>query len=185
MMKYSLAILAMLMTTSGAAAEPAVTRLPPRGAAANWTPDQQLIGYRERRKIEPVRVVGRGPQPSLFTLAANQISPRWTFNGQAMDVDSFMKAKRVSGVIVVKNGRIMLERYGLGRTDEDVWDSQSVAKSVTAILIGAAIQDGYIKSMDDPIIRYIPELRGSAYDRVTIRQLLTMRSGIKWNESLE
>ena len=57
-----------------------------------------------------------------------------------------------------------------------------MAKSVTSTLVGAAVKDGYIKSLDDKVTRYIPGLRGSAYDKVSVRQLLTMTSGVKWNE---
>jgi CubicO group peptidase (beta-lactamase class C family) len=75
-----------------------------------------------------------------------------------------------------------MERYALGRTARDRWTSFSVAKSVTSTLIGAAIQDGFIKGLDDPVTAYIPELKGSAYEGVTVRQLITMTSGVKWNE---
>ena len=62
------------------------------------------------------------------------------------------------------------------------WNSFSVAKSITSTLVGAAMKDGYIRSLDDAVTRYISALRGSAYDGVTVRQLLTMTSGVKWNE---
>jgi CubicO group peptidase (beta-lactamase class C family) len=61
--------------------------------------------------------------------------------------------------------------------------SMSVVKSITATLIAAAIKDGYIKSIDDPIVQYLPRFRGSAYDGVTVRQLLQMTSGVQWNET--
>ena len=93
-----------------------------------------------------------------------------------------MKAYNVSGVMVVKDGKVMLERYGLGRKPEDRWISFSVTKSITSTLVGAAIKDGKIKSIDDQVTSYIPELKGSAYDGVSIRKLLTMSSGVKWNE---
>lgn len=156
--------------------------LPPRVPAMRWTPDQQIVGYRERAKIEPVRVVGRGAQKRLLPIAVHQISPRWACKSQTMNVDRYMEEVRVSGVIVLKDGQVLLERYGLGRTAEDRWDAQSVTKSVTAILVGAAIQDSYIKSMDAPITDYIPELKGSAYEGVTIRQLATMTSGVKFDD---
>ncbi|MDX8457105.1 serine hydrolase [Mesorhizobium sp. VK9D] len=164
-----------------AAAGRNVAALPPRGVSFHWTPDQQIVGYRERAKIEPVRVVGCGAHVCIPPLTVHQISPRWTWNGQAMDVDRYMEATRVSGLIALKDGEVLIERYGLGRTERDRWDVQSVSKSVTAILVGAAIQDGYIKSMDSMVTEYIPELKGSAYEGVTIRHLVTMTSGIKWD----
>ena len=83
---------------------------------------------------------------------------------------------------MLHNGKLRLERYALGHSAEGRWVSFSVAKSLTSILAGAAIKDGSISSVDDVVTRYIPELRNSAYDGVTVRQLLTMTSGAKWNE---
>ena len=100
----------------------------------------------------------------------------------ATDVDAYMKAQRTSGLVIVQDGKIRLEKYGLGFTGNGKWTSFSVAKSFTSTLVGAAIKDGYIKSIDDKVSAYIPDLEGSAYDDVTIRQLLTMTSGVKWNE---
>src|SRR3546814_2634731 len=70
----------------------------------------------------------------------------------------------------------------LGYGPEGRWTSFSVAKSFTSTLVGAAVKDGYIKSLDDKVSAYIPGLKGSAYDDVSVRQLLTMTSGVKWNE---
>src|SRR3546814_12003392 len=70
----------------------------------------------------------------------------------------------------------------LGQKPEDKWISFSVAKSVTSTLLGAAIRDGKIKSVDDLVTTYIPELKGGAYDGVTLRPVLAMRSGAQWNE---
>jgi CubicO group peptidase (beta-lactamase class C family) len=83
---------------------------------------------------------------------------------------------------VLKDGKIVLEKYGLGRKPSDRWTSFSVAKSVTSTLVGAAIQDGRIKSINDPVTTYVPELKGSAYEGVSVRQMLMMSSGVKWNE---
>jgi len=98
------------------------------------------------------------------------------------DVDAFIAAQNVAGLIVVQDGSVRLERYARGLTREGRWTSFSVAKSFTSTLVGAAIRDGFIKSVDDPVTRYIPDLVGSAYDGVSVAQLLTMTSGVKWNE---
>lgn len=97
-------------------------------------------------------------------------------------VDAFMTANNTAGLLVVQDGRIRLERYGRGYSREGRYTSFSVAKSLTSTLVGAAIRDGFIKSVDDPVTRYIPALGGSAYDGVSVRQVLTMTSGVKWNE---
>src|SRR4029077_10945029 len=90
---------------------------------------------------------------------------------------------RVSGLLAIKHGGIAFETYQLGNTNQTRWASMSVAKSVTATLIGAAIQDGHIGSLEDPVTRYVSQLSGSAYEGVTIRHLLQMTSGVKWDET--
>lgn len=93
-----------------------------------------------------------------------------------------MQSQRAAALIVVHDGKVRLEKYGLDFGPEGRWTSFSVAKSFTSTLVGAAIKDGHIKSIDDAVSDYIPDLKGSAYDNVTIKQLLTMTSGVKWNE---
>jgi CubicO group peptidase (beta-lactamase class C family) len=100
----------------------------------------------------------------------------------AVDVDTFMASQRNAALIVVHDGKVRLERYGLDFDAGGRWTSFSVAKSITSTLVGAAIADGLIKSMDDKVSVYVPQMKGSAYDDVSLRQLLTMTSGIRWNE---
>jgi CubicO group peptidase (beta-lactamase class C family) len=175
-----LAVISCSAAASGA--EPLPPEVTINSFYLQWTPEQRAVGYRNMDKLDATHVVRRGPNVHVLPVAAHQISPRWTWKGEAMDVDRYMQANRTSGVIVLKDGQIVLERYGLGRTDKDSWYAFSVTKSVTAILAGAAVQDGYIKSMDAQVTDYIPELKGSAYDGVTVRQLFTMTSGVKWSE---
>ena len=99
-----------------------------------------------------------------------------------LDVDAYMAGQRSAALLVVHDGKLRLERYGLGFDGSGRWTSFSVAKSMSSTLVGAALRDGHIKSMDDKITDYIPQMKGSAYDDVSIRQLLTMSSGVKWNE---
>jgi CubicO group peptidase (beta-lactamase class C family) len=101
---------------------------------------------------------------------------------QAAALDKLMDEQRIRGVLVLHNGRIRLERYRAPQSATTRWNSFSVAKSITSTLVGAAMKDGFIKSLDDSVTKYIKGLRGSAYDAVTVRQLLTMTSGVKWNE---
>jgi CubicO group peptidase (beta-lactamase class C family) len=98
------------------------------------------------------------------------------------DVDTYMAGQRSAALLIVQDGKLRLERYGLGFGPEGRWTSFSVAKSFTSTLVGAALKDGFIKSLDDKVSVYIPDLKGSAYDEVSVRQLLTMTSGVKWTE---
>lgn len=98
------------------------------------------------------------------------------------DLDAFAKDQNSAAIVIVLDGEVVLERYDNGFGTQDRWTSFSVAKSLTSTLVGAAIADGDIASVDDPVTQYLPDLEGSAYDGVSIKQLLTMTSGIQWNE---
>ena len=99
-----------------------------------------------------------------------------------LDVDAYMAGQRSAALLVVHDGKLRLERYGLGFDSSGRWTSFSVAKSFTSTLVGAALRDGHLRSMDDKVSDHIPQMKGSAYDDVSVRQLLTMTSGIRWNE---
>lgn len=170
---------------AGAASSVAVARdheVLPKGDSMSWTGQEQAVGFRSIEKIRKVHVIRSGNHALPLPNAPRQIVPRWTWKGQRMNVPLYMKERRTSGVIVLKDGKVVLERYGLGRKPTDGWVSQSVAKSVTSILVGAAVNDGYIKSIEAPVTTYIPELKGSAYEGVSVHNVLTMSSGVKWNE---
>lgn len=97
-------------------------------------------------------------------------------------LEDFIEEQKVAGLLIIHNGKIRLERYAMDHSDNGLWSSLSVAKSVTSTLVGIAIKDGYIKSVDDYVTEYLPELKGSAFDSVKVRHLLTMTSGVKWIE---
>ncbi|MBP6119760.1 MAG: serine hydrolase [Giesbergeria sp.] len=99
-----------------------------------------------------------------------------------IDLDAYMASQRSAAIVILQDGKLRVERYGLGFDKDGRWTSFSVAKSFTSTLVGAALRDGFIKSMDDKVSDYIPDMKGSAYDDVSVRQLLTMTSGVRWNE---
>ena len=146
-----------------------------------WTPRQQSDWYRSIETVFMVNTIARGSTLHPLPRAARQIAPTWTYDGKPWTVDRYMAAYNVSGLLVIKDGKVLMERYGMGRKPTDRWTSFSVAKSVTSTLVGAAIQDGKL-SLDAPVTRYFPELKGSAYDGATVENLITMSSGLKWNE---
>jgi CubicO group peptidase (beta-lactamase class C family) len=98
------------------------------------------------------------------------------------ELKTLMADTNAAGIMVLVDGKVAYEAYGLGLGATDRWTSFSVAKSFTSTLLGAAVKDGHITSLDDPVTQYIPGLTGSAYEGVTVRQLATMTSGVKWNE---
>jgi len=149
-----------------------------------WTPDQQLRGYRNIDRIYPTRPIARSARP--FPLPRREAPGlgglRYTVGGESFDVNGFMRHNHVVGLLVIHDGAIVLERYANGNTPQTKWYSFSVAKSVVSMLIGAAVQDGFISSLDAPITDYVALLKGTAYEGVTLRQALRMSSGIQWNE---
>jgi CubicO group peptidase (beta-lactamase class C family) len=107
----------------------------------------------------------------------------FTSAAKKYDMYDYLSLNRVSGLLILKDGKIAFERYELGNNEATRWMSMSVVKSIASTLVGVAIQDGYIKSIDDPVTKYLPTLAGSAYEGVTIRNLLQMASGVKWDET--
>ena len=148
-----------------------------------WSPQEKPFGFRNIDKIFPGgHIVKRGPNVSLLPYAQQELAVGYQYKGQAWTTARFMRENDVAGLLVIHNGTILLERYALGFDQNSRWTSFSVAKSFTSTLAGAAIADGSIASIDDPVTKYLPGLKGSAYDGVTVRHILTMTSGVKWNE---
>ena len=147
-------------------------------------PDIQVNTFRNIDRLFPSRTVKRGS--TVLELPLNK-TPLQQFSydvdGKQYDLYDVLSMNRVSGMLILHHGEVVFEKYLLGNDQHTRWMSMSVAKSVTAMLIGAAIQDGAIKHIDDPIVTYLPRFKGTAYDGVTVRQLLQMRSGVAWNET--
>ncbi|HVY89807.1 MAG TPA: serine hydrolase domain-containing protein, partial [Hyphomonadaceae bacterium] len=183
----TLARLPLIAAFALLAATPALAQKPigkdPVPSILTWTPKQQLERYPAIEKTYAVGTIKKGGTVKDLPKAAKQVDPKVTFGGKTSSIDAFMKDNRITGLIAIKNGQVILEKYALGRKPEDRWTSFSVAKSVTSTLIGAAVKDGYIHSIYDPITLYLPELEGSAYDGVSLRQVMTMTSGAKWDET--
>lgn len=147
-------------------------------------PELAVNTFRNIDRLFPVRRVPRAERPRPL--------PRWPdpiqdvtfeFRGQRHDLDAYLEGNRVAGLIVLDDGRVVLERYRFGNDERTRWMSMSVAKSITSTLVGAAIRQGHITSLDDPVTRYVPALSSTAYQGVTIRDVLTMSSGVRWDET--
>jgi len=145
------------------------------------SPTMQAHAYRNVDRIFATRAIRRGPH-ALELPRGKEIAPRYVSRGVERDVASYVGRGHVAGLLVIQDGRIRLEHYGLGLTEDGRWSSMSMVKSLTSTLVGTALRDGAIGSLDDKVSAYLPALRGSAYDGVTIRHLITMSSGVRWNE---
>jgi CubicO group peptidase (beta-lactamase class C family) len=168
---------------AAATAADTTSALPPAGNQALWTSEQKIVGFRNIARLYGGDVIHHGSTVMSLPRADGELELRYEAKGTEWDVEKFMGHNRVAGLIVLHRGRIVLERYKLGHTQHDQWVSFSVAKSVTSTLLGAAIRDGMIGGLDDPVTRYIPELASSGYAAVTLRQALTMSVGLHWDEN--
>lgn len=147
-------------------------------------PEMAVNTFRNIDRLFPTRVVAHAAQPLALRQAATQLSSvTFSDRGQRYDLESYVELNRVAGLLVLKHGRIALERYRFANTEGTRWMSMSVAKSITSTLIGAALKQGYIRSLSDSVTRYVPALAGSAYEGVSIRDVLMMSSGARWNET--
>ncbi len=162
---------------------PDIENLGPPGETLFWTPEQQVAGYRNIDLIGPTRLIRASADPYPLASAPQDLSAlAWEVDGGTVTMDDYIRDRRVAGLLVVKDDGVVFERYGLGNDENSRWISFSIAKSVVSMLYGAAIADGYIRSVDDPVTRYLPLLEGGGYDGVTIRHVLQMASGVAWNE---
>lgn len=143
---------------------------------------QQLRAFADMRSLYPTRSIARGEHVRELSTGPS-LDVGYMADGQSLGIDDFMRRGRTAGLLILHHGQVVQERYALGHTSETRWISFSMAKSITSILVGAALQDGLIGSLDDPVTRTVPRLLGSAYDGVTLRQVLQMSSGVHWIET--
>jgi CubicO group peptidase (beta-lactamase class C family) len=172
-MRYPTTISLVALLLAGTAAQ-ARQALPKNQDILFWSLSERDAAFRRMEKVWATRTVKAGGAVHAFG------------KGEPLrlnaDVDAYMASQRAAGLIIVQNNNIRLEKYAMGYNAAGRWTSFSVAKSFTSTLAGAAVRDGYIKSLEDKVTVYIAGLKGSVYDDVTVRHLLTMTSGVKWNE---
>ncbi|ODT88535.1 MAG: hypothetical protein ABS78_06865 [Phenylobacterium sp. SCN 70-31] len=145
--------------------------------------EEQVFTFRNMDKVFATRPIRAGTSVYGMPRASSELDVSYRYLDDTWNTSRFMESNRVAGLIVVQKGRILLERYGLGNDETSKWTSFSVAKSITSTLVGAALHDGHIKSVNEEISRYLPSLKSSPLAKVTIRDLLRMSSGMKWNEN--
>lgn len=154
-----------------------------RGASVNGS-DGQIVRFRNWAARSPTREIRAGDYTLALPYQAESFEEfRYAVDGNEHSLEDFMLHNHVGGLLVIKDGMVRLERYGLGNTEETLWVSYSVSKSVTSMLLGAAIRDGFIQSVDEKVTDYLPRLKGSAYDQTRIRDVLQMASGVAWDET--
>ena len=159
-----------------------------RGIMADMPTDPDVLSWPQAQRDTAFRALDRLPMLAKIRDVAPSTAPRALPVGAPFEIpgiDQYIAQQRAAGIVIIHRGQVRFERYGLGFSAQGRWTSFSVAKSFTSTLVGAALADGSIKSLEDKVSTYVPGLRGSAYDDVSVRQLLTMSSGVRWNEDYE
>lgn len=146
-----------------------------------WSTQEKITGFSHNSSIYATETF-HAPLISSLVTKMTMPSVTYQYGGGTRTIDDYMVREKVSGLLVMKNGKIALERYANGMNENTLWESFSIAKSIVSTLIGAAVKDGKM-NLDTAIDVYIPELAPSAYHGVTLRNILRMASGVQWKES--
>lgn len=128
----------------------------------------------------PSRALAKSESTFKFHETANGKFPK---SIEDIPFDKYLADKNTVAFLIIRNDTIQYEKYFDGYDSAGIVPSFSVAKSVSSMLIGCAIEDGYIQSVSEPITKYIPELSKNGFDSVTIEHVLQMTTGLDFNES--
>ena len=128
------------------------------------------------------RPIRRATTTSRLERAGSELSLRYEYQGRTLTLDQYLASNPTTGLLVARDDTIFVERYQYARNDTNRFTSWSMAKTVTSMLVGIAIAEGRIRSVDDPAATYVPSLAGTEYGRTSLRHLLQMSSGVRFVE---
>lgn len=155
-------------------------------ARANmFDPNLNFLVFQNLDKMFATRTVAAGGKMWKLPYAPVSIEGKFEFEGRSCGLEEFLERSATNALLVIKNGRIVHETYRNGSDVKTRFISFSMAKSIVATLIGIAVSDGRIQSIEDRVVEYLPGMKGSGYEEATIRDLLRMRSGVDWLEVYE
>jgi CubicO group peptidase (beta-lactamase class C family) len=147
-------------------------------------PDVEVATFERSDALFPVNTVLRkGPVRPFPPTTAKLTDIHFKSEAHTFDLFDYLAYNRVAALLVLKDGKVAFEDYELGAGPQTRWPSFSIAKSFSSTLVGAALHQGLISSLDDPLTHYVPQLKGGAYEGVSIRNILQMASGVKWDET--
>ncbi|MEP7351119.1 MAG: serine hydrolase [Sphingorhabdus sp.] len=144
--------------------------------------DINAFTFRNMDEMFETRTVSRGGPVWTLPHAPGFAPPTYSFGGQQRSYEEFAARTFTNAFLVIRDGKIIFEDYRNRSTEKTRFISFSMAKSITSLLIGKAVEQGHIRSLDDPASDYVPELKGGGYEGVSIRHILQMRSGVDYEE---
>ncbi|MGF2439141.1 serine hydrolase domain-containing protein [Enterobacter ludwigii] len=157
-------------------------QLPDTHKMLTWSQADRVVGFRNDYRNYAGDVFHHGNATPLPSAEKPLTDARYQVNGKTYNLQDYLKRQNVSGMLVLKDGKIAWKYLGEGNSDTTLWTSRSVGKSVVSTLVGVALKEGKIRSLDDLVTQYEPDLKGTAWDGVTLKQLITHTSGVAWNE---
>ncbi len=163
----------------------ACTTLPDRAGFVSslFTGAEQYQNFNRLKDVYPTSVMTPAENPYVFPVGDGvELPEKFAYEGVPRSTPDFLRDTDTAALMVIRDGQIRYENYWLTGGRDVNWLSMSVAKSFTSAAIGIAIAEGFIDSIEEPVTKYLPDLAGSAYDGVRIKDILQMSSGARWNE---
>ncbi len=157
--------------------------VPGRGLVPNR--DRMVGLYSHFDQVRLLRPVPTSAAPSVLQRSSTEINPVYGYDGRIKSLADYLDSHPVTGLLVARSDTILYEHYQYARSDEDRFMSQSMAKTVIGLLVGIAIAEGAIQSIDDLAAQYVPDLAGTEYGKTPIRALLQMSSGMAFIETYQ
>ncbi|HTM96879.1 MAG TPA: serine hydrolase [Croceibacterium sp.] len=145
-------------------------------------PDFMALTFHTMDQIYQTQTVAAPARPAPLARADRPLDFTYRFEGKDLPAEAVLEDTYTNALLIMKHGKIVYERYRNFTDDRTRFTSMSMAKSITSILAGLAADQGAIKSLEDPVTDYIPELKGSAYDGVTVLDVLDMKTGVDRND---
>jgi CubicO group peptidase (beta-lactamase class C family) len=172
-------------SATGIAQDPQTSTVPPAIQNVRWamlSADVNALTFRSMDRIFYTRIVGRMGPVWQLPQTNHALDFSYEFEGKTYAASESLERNYTNALLVMKNGHVVTEIYRNLSNQQSAFMSWSMAKSITSLLVGIALDEGYIKSLDDDIVTYLPELKDGAYNGVTVRQILQMRSGVDYEE---
>lgn len=152
----------------------------------NAIPRDRMVGfYSHFDLVRPLRAVATSGTPSTLRRTSTEFRPVYGYDGRIRTLQDYLDRHPVTGLLIARADTILSENYQYARSDSDRFLSQSMAKTVVGLLVGIAVSEGAIRSIDDLVAQYVPELAGTEYGATPIRALLQMSSGIGFSETYQ
>lgn len=159
----------------------------PIGTRANWFFDESVrVGsFSNLDRLLPHFTLAKAPSPLPLAAAASPPKFEYRFENRKHTLEDFLARQRITGLLLIKDGAVLFERYQYDRTPSQRFVSHSMAKSIVSLAVGMALADGKIASLDDTVSKYVPKLAGSPYGETSIRNVLRMSSGVAFTEAYD